>query len=128
MTVLQTEAGEADALTLSPPSEIIANTGTSDIAATLMVELRKYRITQTESMVQLTKIMTTFFAKYLAGEPTGSSDKDRRRGRGRREKKINPLAILCKICGKGMMHNETTCWELEANAATRPTGWPFSKI
>ena len=41
MTVLQMDAGKADGLTVSPPSNIIANTGTSDNAATLMADIHK---------------------------------------------------------------------------------------
>ena len=67
VTVIQTESDKAGALTVSLPSETIANTGTSDTAATLMAELRKYRKTRVESMAQLTKMITMFLAKYLAG-------------------------------------------------------------
>ena len=42
VTVLQMDAGKADGLTVSPPSNIIANTGTSDTAATLMADILKY--------------------------------------------------------------------------------------
>ena len=63
MTALQIEANEVDALTLSPPSNIIDKTGTSDTAATFMEELRKYCKTQAESMAQLTKMMTMFLRK-----------------------------------------------------------------
>ena len=46
-----------------------------------MEELCQNRKTQAESMTRLTKTMTIFLAKSTAGEPTGGSDKDRRRGR-----------------------------------------------
>ena len=77
-------------------------------------------------MAQLTKMMTMLLTKAPAGEPTGGLDKDRCRGRGGRcEQKINPLAKLLKIYNKVVMNNKATCWELEANAATRPPGWSF---
>ena len=60
---LQTESDKADAITVSPPSEIIANTSTSKTAATLMGEIRKYHKTQAESMSQLTKMMIMFLEK-----------------------------------------------------------------
>ena len=76
-------------------------------------------------MTQLTKMMAMFLAKASAGETTGGNDKYSRRGREGRGKNINPLATLCKIFGKMVMHNKAKCRELEANAATLPPGWPF---
>ena len=76
VTVLQMESNEADALTVSSPSEIIANIGTSKKAATLMANILKYCKTKEESMAHLTKMMTVFIPKALEGEPTGGIDKD----------------------------------------------------
>ena len=91
VTVLQIESDKTDALTVFPPSDIITNTGMSDTSATLMVDLCKDCKTRAESMAQLTKMMTMFLTKSLAGEPTGGIDKDRHRGGGGREIKLIPL-------------------------------------
>ena len=79
-------------------------------------------------MSQLTKMMTMFLAKAPTGEPMGAVKNINAEDRGGgHEKKINPLATLCKICGKVVMHNKAMCWEMEVNAATIPPGWPFKK-
>ena len=82
MTVHQTEADEAYALTVFSLSKIIVDTGKYDTVVKLMAELLKHLKTQAESMPQLTKMITMFLEKSPAGEPTRGSDKDLHRGRG----------------------------------------------
>ena len=82
--------------------------------------------TSTESMKEMLNLMKTT-AKDQSGGTNGGSNDEKKKKREEKKKKYNQ-APVCKHCNKKHPSKlESECWELETNAASRPTNWKLSK-
>jgi hypothetical protein len=82
--------------------------------------------TTTESMKEMLNLMKTT-AKDQPGGTNGGSNDEKKKKREEKKKKYNQ-APVCKHCNKKHPSKlKSECWELETNAASRPTNWKLSK-
>ena len=81
----------------------------------------------TDSNVPILKILEDM-SKRLTSMEAENKRLRNKRGNPRGAPKVNDGKPKCKHC-KGVMHprGEDSCWELEANAATRPNNWVSRK-
>lgn len=84
----------------------------------------------TESMKDMMNLMKANMAKSPSpngGQSDATATADKKKKREEKQKKYND-APVCKHCNrKHPSKPENECWELEANASSRPTNWKSNK-
>ena len=82
----------------------------------------------TDDYIQLRKWILEDMSKRLTSMEAENKRLRNKRGNPRGAPKADDGKPKCKHC-KGLMHprGEDSCWELEANAATRPNNWVSRK-
>jgi hypothetical protein len=99
----------------------------------LIANLTEAHTRQIESLIKanteaMKEMMSLVKGKTIAPtNPTNSTNEEKKKKREERQKKFLN-APVCKHCGKKHpSKKEDECWELDKNAASRPTSWKSTK-
>jgi hypothetical protein len=95
----------------------------ANLATNIVDALKEMKLTIAELQKKVDQKTTTASSESTkAGKSSHYTEKQAER------KKRMDVALVCKHCnGKHPSQLEDKCWELEANAAARPSGWKSKK-